>query len=409
MREWVIQSKSVPGKSYIVRLDHGGKLSCECLGFVYRNRCRHIAEVIEKANFNDRKEGAMDETIRGTFGAEVLPPSSSGEVLAQNVARSQEVVRPQDGAEWTIEQIVSAMRKIKDLLKEVMVEGEHYGRLTESAKKPTLYKSGAEKLAQLFRLAPVCKEIVERDLPGGHREYRVRLALVHIPTGVEWGDSVGLCTTMESKYRFREAKRSCPLCGAEAIIWSKFEPVGWVCFHKLGGCGARFAETDPRITDQRVGRVENENPADLFNTALKMAYKRAFVSAVILATGASDIFIPDVDEGDEIEEPVPAPSAQRVGGQSPQAMLQRSRSSQPSPNATSAARTNSHEPVRDPVREKIIRFQVEPLRRGLGDEEFFHVLEEEFGVSSLDELSTEIIEQQLVPVILQRVRAKYAR
>lgn len=311
--------------------------------------------------------------------------------------------------EWTIEQIVTAMRKVKDLLKEVMVEGEHYGKLTESAKKPTLYKSGAEKLAQLFRLAPVCEEISERDLPGGHREYRVRVSLVHIPTGVKWGDSVGLCTTMESKYRFREAKRSCPACGVEAIIWSRFEPQGWICFHKMGGCGARFAETDPRITEQRVGRVENENPADLFNTVLKMAYKRAFVSAVIVATGASDIFIPDVDEGDEIEETevIPVQPKASKPAVSPQSGEPQPTRSQPR-NQPVQSQPATSPSSRDPVREKILRFHVEPLRRGLGEDGFQQALAE-LGALSVDELSTEALEQYLVPRLLEKVRAKYAR
>jgi hypothetical protein len=43
-------------------------------------------------------------------------------------------------------------------------------------------------------------------------------------------------------------------------------------------------------------RVEHDNPADYYNTCLKMAHKRAMVSATLATTAASDIFTQDVED-----------------------------------------------------------------------------------------------------------------
>ena len=84
---------------------------------------------------------------------------------------------------------------------------------------------------------------------------------------------------MESKYRWRQAKRQCPSCGAEAIIRGKAEyGGGWLCWKKQNGCGAKFAATAPEIVAQVADRIENPDLADTFNTVLKMAKKRCLGS-----------------------------------------------------------------------------------------------------------------------------------
>ena len=102
---------------------------------------------------------------------------------------------------------------------------------------------------------------------------------------------------MESKYRWRAAGRVCPSCGTAAIIRGKEEyGGGWLCFKKKDGCGAKFKIDDTTITSQDSGRVENEDIADVYNTVLKMAKKRAHIDAMLTATAASDIFTQDLDE-----------------------------------------------------------------------------------------------------------------
>ncbi len=48
-----------------------------------------------------------------------------------------------------------------------------------------------------------------------------------------------------------------------------------------------------------MGRIEYDNPADYYNTCLKMAKKRALIDGTLNATGASHIFTQDVEDMEE--------------------------------------------------------------------------------------------------------------
>jgi hypothetical protein len=184
---------------------------------------------------------------------------------------------------------------IQEVMQAVMQEGYHYG-VIPGTEKPTLLKPGAEKLTTTFRLAPLI-HVEARELGNGHREYQVRCTLVHIPTARVYGEGVGSCSTLESRYRYRNAERTCPYCGRSTIIKGRAEyGGGWLCFQRKGGCGAKFADQDPSIVSQAAGRVENTDLADTYNTVLKMAKKRALVDATLTATAASDIFTQDLED-----------------------------------------------------------------------------------------------------------------
>jgi hypothetical protein len=200
--------------------------------------------------------------------------------------------------EMSVEAVVDRKRKLQKVLQDVMIEGEHYGKISGCVYKPTLFKSGAEVIAVTFGLAP--RFVIEKtDLPGAHREYQVTCTLRHIASGLDVGEGVGAATTMESKHRWRGAGRKCPECGVAAIMRSKFEGGGWYCFDKKGGCGFKWKAGDPAIEGQEAGRIENPDPADLYNTVLKMAKKRAQVDATLTAVGASDILTQDLEDLDE--------------------------------------------------------------------------------------------------------------
>lgn len=222
-----------------------------------------------------------------------------------------------------INEILAQVRLVQEVMHEVMKEGEHYGAVPGCGPKKTLLQPGAQKLTMTFRLAPNY-EIQERDLEGGHKEYRVICTLKTIQSGTFVGQGVGCCSTMESKYRFRQGVRKCPKCGKESIIKGKEEyGGGWLCWTKKEGCGAKWPDGSPEIEGQSVERVENDNPADTYNTVLKMAKKRAFVDATITATAASDIFTQDIgdDETDQVPEtpkaPPPPPESKPAAPQPP--------------------------------------------------------------------------------------------
>jgi hypothetical protein len=196
----------------------------------------------------------------------------------------------------TVASVKQQFDMVHDLYEQIMIKDEHYGMIP-GTKKETLYKSGAEKLDLLFKLVPKIDDKIMRELGDCHREVEITIGLYHKETGVFWGQGIGSCSTKETKFRYREGKRLCPECRKDSIIKGKEEyGGGWLCYKKTGGCGQKYKDGDQQIEGQQVGRIENTDIADVYNTVLKMAYKRALVSATITATGVSDIFTQDVED-----------------------------------------------------------------------------------------------------------------
>ena len=176
-------------------------------------------------------------------------------------------------------------------------EGEDFGKIPCSP-KPILFKPGADKLCELYGLADDY-EFIQRteDFDKSLFDYTIKCILTDRRRACLVSTGLGNCNSMEAKYRWRDSKRLCPQCGKETIIKGKEEyGGGWLCFAKKGGCGAKFSETDQSIIGQIVGRTANEDVADLKNTILKMAKKRAKVDAVLSATRSSGIFTQDLED-----------------------------------------------------------------------------------------------------------------
>jgi len=231
--------------------------------------------------------------------------------------QNTDLVRREEGR-LTISDVRDQINAIQELMRGAMQDGQHYGIIPGCGTKPSLLKPGAEKISMMFRLIP--EYIVERmDLPNGHREYQVTCTLRHGSSGNSAGQGVGSASTMEGKFRFRKANLVCPECGKETIIKGVAEfGGGWLCFVKKGGCGTKWTDDDNPFTGVNTDRVEHDNPADYYNTVLKMAKKRAHVDAVLTATAASDIFTQDVEDLPHVEE-VPVKPAEKPAPASPPA------------------------------------------------------------------------------------------
>lgn len=199
--------------------------------------------------------------------------------------------------ELTIEQIVAQTLKVQQCIAAVMKDGEHYGVIpgtTQEGKPPkkVLLKPGAEKLCLMFRLDPEYDTVTAIETPSLIR-FVIRCTLFHIPTQTRIASGLGSCNSNEDKY-MRAAPKKCPSCGKTSII--KGSPQyggGYVCWKKKDGCGAKYSDGAPEIEGQETGI---KDPADLHNTILKMACKRALIAAVLNATAASDFFTQDLED-----------------------------------------------------------------------------------------------------------------
>lgn len=210
--------------------------------------------------------------------------------------QSQAIVRASStgSAVMSPEDVKHQFDELQRVIGMLMKPDVHYGVIAGTT-KPTLYQPGAQMLCVQFRLRP--KFTVEReDLPNDHRSYEA-ICELYTNEGQFVAMGTATCSTMESRYRYRKTQRACPECGFDgALLKSKKDP-GWFCWDKKGGCGAKFADNDARITGQHPGKTENPDPADCWNTVKKMACKRAHVHATIIATGCSDQFTQDLEDG----------------------------------------------------------------------------------------------------------------
>lgn len=226
-------------------------------------------------------------------------------------------------AQRTAADIVGMTRLVQEVMGAVMQDGQHYGKIPGCGEKPALLKPGAEKLCMTFRLAAM-PDIQMTDLGGGHREYRVLTKLVHIPTGDTWGVGVGVCSTMESKYRYRADKSAdtmtdtvVPKAYWDAKRGEKPTGLNDILARAVGEPGRYGTKKNDdgvwiitKRGDATGGKIENPDIADLYNTVLKMAKKRSLVDATLTAIAASDCFTQDIEELVDMEQRVaPAPEA----------------------------------------------------------------------------------------------------
>lgn len=190
----------------------------------------------------------------------------------------------------SISDAIQQVQTIQQAMGAIMKEGVHYGKIPGCGDKPTLFQSGAEKLALVFRLHPEY-QVTKTDLGRGHREYEVACTLRH-RDGSAVGQCSASCSTMESKFRFRSEST-----GREVPreYWKTRDA------SLLGG--HQFAAKKSEGKWVIVQKVEHDNPADYYNTCLKMATKRAYVGATRSATAASDIFEQDLEEIAEDQPP----------------------------------------------------------------------------------------------------------
>lgn len=199
---------------------------------------------------------------------------------------------------------------VHEAMSAVMKNGEHYGIIKGCGNKPSLLKPGAEVLAFAFQLA-ASYQITKESLPNGHREYEVTCVLRHRPTGNFVGEGIGSCSTLEGKYRFRTGAGELTDIPVPKAYWENRDTNSVLAAKILKeAANAAGIEGDKFRTKKNddskwvittfADKVEHDNPADYYNTCLKMAKKRAFVDAILTCTAASDCFTQDIEDDPDL-------------------------------------------------------------------------------------------------------------
>lgn len=173
------------------------------------------------------------------------------------------------GGALTVHELKQRVNMVQQAMGSVMRDKVHYGTIP-GVSKPSLWKPGSELLLSMFRIAVIPK--VEDLGVNGEAHYRVTCQGV-LPNGEIVGEGIGECSSEEEKYKWRSAV-----------------------------CKEEFDDTPEdrrRLKYTRDGKKYQQvrmNAADVANTILKMAKKRAQMDLTLTCTGASDVFTQDVED-----------------------------------------------------------------------------------------------------------------
>lgn len=207
----------------------------------------------------------------------------------------------------SVEQMKEQVQVIQQLYAAVMKKGVHYDSIPGTGKweknkktgkteyvegKPVLLKPGAEKVNFACRIGS--EPITTREFDGFDTHFNVMARMFSINTGTTLGFGVGAGSTKESKWAWRRA-----ICHEEYEATPETKRrIHWQKKYK-----DNYKEKDEFEAVEQV----RQNPADIINTVLKMAVKRAEVDGCRKVTACSDVFDMDIDE-DHIRDAVIDPA-----------------------------------------------------------------------------------------------------
>lgn len=183
----------------------------------------------------------------------------------------------QASGRMAVADIISHVAMVQEVMRAVMKEDVHYGVIPGTDKR-TLLKQGAEVLCMAFRVADTYQ--VEDLSTADTVRYRVTCIGAHQITGTVLGTGMGEASSGEAKYK-----------------WVKAYQEEWDA-------------TPPNLRRKKYGWDKNKRqkyevlqvrtePADLANTILKMANKRAKVAMTINVTACGDMFGQDLEDMEE--------------------------------------------------------------------------------------------------------------
>jgi hypothetical protein len=182
-------------------------------------------------------------------------PMSDKNSTAMAVVEGNASILPRN-IEAQITEAVQMRNALNRLFEGLLEIGKDYDRIP-GTDKPTLLKPGAEILCMVFKLAQGQTDMLDKseDWENGVFSYTIGQPLIHKETGHLIAYGTGAANSMEKKHRYRSQE-----------------------------------------VDGKKVQIQNPDPADLQNTLIKMAKKRALVDAVLAATGASRFFTQDMEE-----------------------------------------------------------------------------------------------------------------
>jgi len=210
--------------------------------------------------------------------------------------------------------------------KEILKSGLDYG-VIPSVSKPSLFKAGAEKLRFVYGLTTEMvktSETIDYDKKLYDVSYK---CTVKTKAGQVLAECEGNVNSFEPKYAYTwvsedqipegldktKLKKQGSVIQEFQFALQKMETTGkygkpqaywdkWVEAKKAGKCTQimKKTSTGKEMVAYEIAsfnyRIANPDVMGLKNTMMKMAQKRAFVGAILMATGASEFYTQDVED-----------------------------------------------------------------------------------------------------------------
>lgn len=263
----------------------------------------------------------------------------------------------------TAPEIRAQVNLIQSVMAEVMKVNVHYGKVPGCGDKPTLLKPGAEKIMATFMLSadPVIDDLSTSDVI----RYRLTVKML-TREGRFLGAGVGEASSEEEKYRWRKA-----VCDEE------FEATPE---DRRREKWSKDYKTGKAFTIKQV----MTNKADIANTILKMAKKRALVDGVLTVTAASDIFAQDLEDmpAEILDQGAPVNGNGKPAVEMPKAKVE--------PQVTETTPSNkSKNPISEPQAKRLYAIA---KSNGYSDEDLKKHLFENYGVNSSREVEKDCYE-----------------
>ena len=181
------------------------------------------------------------ETNNSQVNTSNVVPKTSENVIMLNTQKNSKSPSVIPEFAISMNEAKERIKMLQTFVNEMMIPDVDYGIIPKCS-KPSLFKSGAEKLCDIFGFSKYI-EVLNRveNWEKGIFHYEVKAILVNKKTGLTEAEGIGCCNNKESKYR-------------------------------------------------------NQDSFSIVNTILKMAKKRALIDAVLSATRSSGIFTQDVED-----------------------------------------------------------------------------------------------------------------
>lgn len=211
--------------------------------------------------------------------------------------------------------------------KDIMKKDMDYGVVPGTGSKPSLLKPGAEKLRFVYGLGTE-EQMTDKtiDLDKGFISYSYKVSVKN-KDGIILAECEGNCNSYETKFRYLWVQESALPAGIDKskltsrtskmtefdFAITKAETTGqygkpaeywnkWKTAIQNGTAKMTTRDTQKgkSMKAWEMGgtmyRVQNPDIMGMMNTIMKMAQKRAFVGAMLLATGASEFYTQDIED-----------------------------------------------------------------------------------------------------------------